>query len=163
MNKKHNLFLDLEGVIIDDWYSGIPLWENLAGIKEWIRRHKPNKVFIFSAAVWNDKDKQKAIKHLVPFIEIEIGQMIDGVISMEEATNGLKEKIGFFDSVTDALCSIGKDHLYNLWVRKFHKHECSTLIDDSFGTSMCTYIESDDMFRQTKVHIFDSVNLKYLK
>jgi hypothetical protein len=59
MNKKHNLFLDLEGVIIDDWYSGIPLWENLAGIKEWIRRHKPNKVFIFSAAVWNDKDKQK--------------------------------------------------------------------------------------------------------
>ena len=162
MNQKHNLFLDLEGVIIDDWHSGIPLWENLFGIREWIRLYKPNKIFVFSAAVWNDEDKQKAIKYLVPFIEIEIGQMIDGVISMEEACEGLVEKIGFFDSVTDILCSIGKDHLYNLWVRKFHKHEHSTLIDDSFGSCSCTYNETGDLFRQTKVDVFDSFNLRNL-
>ena len=162
MNQTHNLFLDLEGVIIDDWHSGIPLLGNLAGIKQWVKLDKPDKIFIFSAAVWNDEDKQKTIKHLVPFIEIEIGQAIDGVISMEEATNGLIEKIGFFDSVTDVLCSIGKDHLYNLWARKFHKHECSTLIDDSFGSSSCTYNEAGDLFRQTKVDIFDSNNLKKL-
>lgn len=157
-----NLFLDLEGVIIDDWFSCLPLWQNLRGIKKYIEMHKPNKIFIFSGAVWDINDKTKCENHLVPFIEREIGQQIDEVISMQDAVDRLQPKVGFFDSITDVLACFGKDHLCELYVRKFHPSERSTLIDDSFGNRHCFFRDKNCTGDRTMFTIFDSADLDML-
>ena len=154
-----NLFLDLEGVMIDEWFSCLPLWQNLKAIKKYIEIHKPKKIFIFSGAVWDNKDKVKCENHLVPFIERELGCKIDEVISMQDAVDRLQPKIGFFDSITDVLACFGKDHLCELYVRKFHPSELSTLIDDSFGSRHCLFKDANCTDIKTKFTIFDSADL----
>ena len=75
MNNKFELWLDLEGTIIDDWYKG-----NLflgRRIKDFTDEHKISKLNIFSFAIQSVFDQEKFVsrgmkKMIEDFLEVEI-------------------------------------------------------------------------------------------
>lgn len=133
---KH-LFLDLEDTVIDSWWN--PVLVNVEKIKRMIGEVSPQKIHIFSGAIWNEDDKQRFSANVQADIEKSLGIKIDSVISMADAINVSSWKTFSFSCISEALILVGKFKLFEDYCElNMGGHEC-VLLDDQCPSKTIFY------------------------
>lgn len=133
-------FFDLEETIIDSWDN--PVLCNYSLVSSFIKRNKIRDAHIFSAAIWNDHDKDIFKHELAEMLSIEFNVNFVSWISMEEVWKQTWWKTAKFDSVSDLLLSVGKNRLFEDWcINNLPENSHAILIDDSFGNT--THIDNN--------------------
>lgn len=142
------VFLDLEETVIDSWDSGLLI--NITKVKTWLSSLGIKEVSVFSAAIWNDSDKNAFNNHLkIPLEEALEVKILDWV-SMEEVWRSTSWKAVTFDSVCEMISLIGKKRMFEDWCMLENRGIHNVLLDDSFGNWR---IEHRDSF--TVIEIVD--------
>ncbi len=122
------LFLDLENTVIDSWDNLIIL--NNPEVHKNIKSISPDKVGIFSFAIWNEADKDKFFLSLMNSLNQLYNIQIDPnlVYSLEEVKQAVAGNIKL--SNNDFIKCFGKDLAFIKFSRdKFIGHDLY-LIDD---------------------------------
>lgn len=132
------LFLDLEGTVIATWDDRVLC--NIERVKSFLGDVK--EVHIFSAAIWNDKDKRVFSDDIKPFLERVLDVSIMTWPSMEDVWKTTTWKGTRFENVQEMIALIGKKRMFEDWC--FQKEQPETtciLVDDMFGNT--TLIHDD--------------------
>lgn len=148
------VFIDLEETIIESWYN--PLLMNVIKIKNILSTLEVSSVDIFSAAIWNDTDKQIFLLQMKEAIERVLGIKIINVISMEDVHVQTQWKQAKFESICEMIALIGKKRMFEDWCREKHFNEHCVLVDDSFGNSFLHNCDSGGI-----VQVIDVNNPKF--
>jgi len=90
------LFLDLEEVLIKDWYDPYCLLGKLDIIKSFCKQHDIKEAILFSAAVWNKED--------IEVFNTEIRAELEGILSI--TLEPLKMDLAFQKICTNSMISI---------------------------------------------------------
>src|SRR5574343_896140 len=82
---KQSVWLDLEDTVIDNWHSGALLHLNVANIKNFLDFVKPQKINIWSFAIWYEEQQKDFVKSgMKESLELELGYLIDRYPNVEE-------------------------------------------------------------------------------
>lgn len=131
MARVKNIFLDLEGTLIDDWDSMNLLSNQVDAVKTLLKNRNVNAVHIFSFAIHNAIDIMRFEDELKPRLESRLGVKILStpcMIEMKEADEKWR-KCRLFD-MNEFIILRGKRDAFESWVSLNHAGEESTLIDD---------------------------------
>jgi len=143
-NTKLNIFFDLEGVLIDDWYNLGILHNNIPKLKDIIEELSFNfdlePVFhIFSHAISDDNDLNLFKEQEQPWIEEEFGHIQTIFVANNENLfalsdlKGIKRILG--DMPSDLFGNIKSESFEQLVKRDF-KSQINVLIDDTVEDSI---------------------------
>lgn len=126
------VFLDLEGTVINNWDDAL-LLNKCLDIRSWLKCNRVKEVAIFSAAIWNEADKQRFEKVIKPFLEDALDVKIMEWPSMEDVWKSTTWKGVGFENVCEMISLIGKKRMFEDWCLEKERGNHSILIDDSFG------------------------------
>jgi len=155
-----NIFLDLEETVIDDWFSGVLLEDNISKIKNQINKFslKFNKekasskninLILFSAAITSKNDVLFFDENLRTILEQELDLSFNEVfLFSKENCFSLLKKINVFPDDTDILLDVfkfnQKEEVFNLISKK---NEINILFDDK--------VENKVILEDVDVDVFD--------
>ena len=132
------IFLDLEGTVIATWDDRVLC--NIERVKSFLGDVK--EVHIFSATIWDDKDKRTFAEEIKPILEQVLEVSIMTWPSMEDVWRTTTWKGTRFENVQEMIALIGKKRMFEDWC--FQKEPPKTtcvLVDDMFGNT--TLINED--------------------
>ncbi len=119
-----NLFLDLEGTLIDDLENANLLWENVHKIKEFIHNQRLASATIFSFGLLNNTDFSESLKSELESI---LGISLNVVSKQDIMAKVLADIcLNEFDFTT----IFGKDMAFVHFIRKTEKEGTFLLVDD---------------------------------
>ena len=131
MNRSKVFFFDLEETVIECWSN--PILCNKDKIISFIQQNNVEEVHIFSAAIWDDRDKSIFEKTLKSWLEDTFNIKILSWPSMTEVWKETQWKICKFENVQEIIAMIGKKRMFEDWCKiKHHKDSHCILLDDSF-------------------------------
>lgn len=122
------IFLDLEGVIIDDWFSGEPT-EHLPRIKAWLGDAK--EVGIFSFAIDNAEDVARFNQVFKPRIEAELGVKVVEVVTVAEVCRVMVKVRRVSLDLNDVKQLYGKGPSFTEWIFATKCPGTFVLLDDN--------------------------------
>lgn len=130
-------YFDLEETVIESWTD--PILVNKTTIERFIEENGIKDVHIFSAAIWNDRDKHIFERDLKSWLERVFNINIVSWPSMEDAMKETCWKGTIFENVTEFLCMLGKKRAFEDWCKmKHHRDSHCILLDDSFEDEVLT-------------------------
>ncbi len=152
-----NIFLDLEGTIINNWNEGLLI--NPQKIKNFI--HSTANVYnrsvtIFSFAIYDENDREEFVTSgMKEAIENSIDCMITNVLNVKEIQKAVYEyeKVKY-DSIFEFIQMNGKQWSFIKYCMIKHVGETSILIDDCVGS-----IDIIDRKQGTEIILH---NIKYI-
>lgn len=129
---KVNIFLDLEGTVIEQWQQ-FPTWlpTQTDAIKTFLGTQAVREVSIFSFAIHTDEEVEQFHTLMKKDMEAILCCKVVNVVSvpqMQEASERIN-KVRFFD-VSDFIQLRGKELAFHDWCHRFHVGQQSFLIDD---------------------------------
>ena len=164
MEKKLNVFLDLEETVIKDWFEPFELTMNVMFVKEQVevlkKRFGQNVSFhVFSFAVSDERDLEVFNEELRPWLESEFGEVESCFMASNENLFDLAAKKGLARSDMDMpsdLFGNMKSEAFEEFVKLNHKNEVNVLFDDVVENSEKTFFNGEmfDHENSTKVIMF---------
>lgn len=151
---KKIFYFDLEETVIESWHD--PLLCNVKKVRDFIAKNNIEQIHIFSAAIWNDRDKNTFEKSLKPFLEGVFNIEILSCPSMEDVWKETQWKTVKFDNVMEMIAMIGKKCMFEDWCKwKHHKDSHCVLLDDSFEDEIII-----NRVHNTQVEVVNIINYK---
>jgi hypothetical protein len=130
MHERDIWFLDLEETIITDFTN--PIIMNLEVVKEHFKNIGVKKVHIFSAAMWDEREKKIFTQpNFKPWLERMFEVEIETFPTMKEVMNEILWKTGTFWELTEFIAIWGKARAFQDFCRLVHPDKNCFLIDDS--------------------------------
>jgi len=127
------IFLDLEDTVIDDWSKQ---WSaeavNTEKVKEWIASINPDRVRLFSYAMWTDH----CIKDFETMYQKWLSRLLDVEFDMEDCFTTAKlyemaSRSTWFEDEQECLIMYGKDYGFQWYIQKKDYRDCVIyLLDD---------------------------------
>lgn len=132
MEEKQKVFyFDLEETLITSWVD--TLLCNKEKVEAFIKQHNVKEVHIFSAAIWDDYDKNIFEKNLKGWLEGVYNISIVSWPSMKDVWAKTNWKTVKFDNVSEFIMIIGKKRMFEDWCKLMHHRDSHCiLLDDSF-------------------------------
>lgn len=132
MEEKQKVFyFDLEETLITSWVD--TLLCNKEKVEAFIKQHNVKEVHIFSAAIWDDYDKNIFEKNLKGWLEGVYNISIISWPSMKDVWAKTNWKTVKFDNVSEFIMIIGKKRMFEDWCKLMHHRDSHCiLLDDSF-------------------------------
>lgn len=132
MEEKQKVFyFDLEETLITSWVD--TLLCNKEKVEAFIKQHNVKEVHIFSAAIWDDYDKNIFEKTLKGWLEGVYNISIVSWPSMKDVWAKTNWKTVKFDNVSEFIMIIGKKRMFEDWCKLMHHRDSHCiLLDDSF-------------------------------
>lgn len=132
MEEKQKVFyFDLEETLITSWVD--TLLCNKEKVEAFIKQHNVKEVHIFSAAIWDDYDKNIFEKNLKGWLEGVYNISIVSWPSMKDVWARTNWKTTKFDNVSEFITLIGKKRMFEDWCKLMHHRDSHCiLLDDSF-------------------------------
>lgn len=132
MEEKQKVFyFDLEETLITSWVD--TLLCNKEKVDAFIKQHNVKEVHIFSAAIWDDYDKNIFEKNLKGWLEGVYNISIVSWPSMKDVWAKTNWKTVKFDNVSEFIMIIGKKRMFEDWCKLMHHRDSHCiLLDDSF-------------------------------
>ena len=126
-----NMFLDLEGTVIEDWDSFRLMTENIRSIRHALEHRKIKEVHIFSFAIHDEADVARFVSELQPTLERHLQVPIVGVHTIQEMKHVDEVWRGcrLFD-MSEFILLRGKQGAFESWAASKHPGQSSALIDD---------------------------------
>lgn len=123
-----NVFLDLEGTVIDSWGAARAM--NHDKVRAFLKLMDGAKVHCFSFAVHNSRDKGVFDTQLRPWLERELGVQFVSCPSVQDQIDFHRSKGVFFDNVNDFINDMGKVNAFEAWVAGNFPGTNNVLVDD---------------------------------
>lgn len=124
-------YFDLEETLIDSWVD--TLLCNKEKVEAFIKQHNVKEVHIFSAAIWDDYDKNIFEKNLKGWLEGVYNISIVSWPSMKDVWAKTNWKTVKFVNVSEFIMIIGKKRMFEDWCKLMHHRDSHCiLLDDSF-------------------------------
>lgn len=127
------IFLDLEETVIDDWSKQ---WMaeavNTSKVKEWIASINPDRVRLFSYAMWTDH----CIKDFETMYQKWLSRLLDVEFDMEDCFTTKKlydmaSRSTWFADEQECLLMYGKDYGFQWYIQQKDYRDCVIyLLDD---------------------------------
>ena len=153
---KKIFYFDLEGTVIEDWHD--PLLCNVQKVRDFIAKNEINEIHIFSAAIWNERDKNVFFKSMKQCLEGAFAVQIVSWPSMEEVWKNTQWKAVKFDDVMEMIAMIGKKRMFEDWCKwMHHKDSHCFLLDDSFDDEVLI-----NTVLNTRIEVVNIINYKIL-
>lgn len=132
MEEKQKVFyFDLEETLITSWVD--TLLCNKEKVEAFIKQHNVKEVHIFSAAIWDDYDKNIFEKNLKGWLEGVYNISIVSWPSMKDVWAKTNWKTVKFVNVSEFIMIIGKKRMFEDWCKLMHHRDSHCiLLDDSF-------------------------------
>lgn len=135
--KKKVFYFDLEETLITSWVD--TLLCNKEKVEAFIKQHNVKEVHIFSAAIWDDYDKNIFEKNLKEWLEGVYNISIVSWPSMKDVWAKTNWKTVKFDNVSEFIMLIGKKRMFEDWCKIMHHSDSHCiLLDDSFEEEILT-------------------------
>jgi hypothetical protein len=122
------IYLDLEGVLIDDWHTG-DATDHLAKIKSWLSGQ--TEVGIFSFAIDGATDVARFNQVMRPWIESTLGVRVVDVPTLTDISKVLGRTRCIVLTLDDTRQLYGKGIAFAEWVFATQSHGTFTLLDDN--------------------------------
>lgn len=130
-DKKTNVFLDLEGTIIDTWGSNETLQRHVEPIKLFLQMSKVTQIQIFSFAIYNVQDQDQFIDRLKGGLEKTLGvEIIKWPNMIQMMSVDMRVRSTRLDDIHEFVLLRGKEGAFESWATRHHAGETSILIDD---------------------------------
>ncbi len=132
MEEKQKVFyFDLEETLITSCVD--TLLCNKEKVEAFIKQYNVKEVHIFSAAIWDDYDKNIFEKNLKEWLEGVYNISIISWPSMKDVWAKTNWKTVKFDNVSEFIMIIGKKRMFEDWCKLIHHRDSHCiLLDDSF-------------------------------
>lgn len=106
---------------------------NKQKVEAFIRQNNVKEVHIFSAAIWDERDKTTFEKNLKTWLENVFNISILSWPSMYDVWQETQWKRFAFDSVSELISKVGKKRMFEDWCKIMHHRDTHCiLLDDSF-------------------------------
>lgn len=128
-----NVFLDLEGTIIDNWFDRNVLPDHIISIRHWLNQHHVTHINVLSYAVHSNhtlekKVAEQLVRWIFPFIQtVTIFSIEDLCVILKHCCNLLLNELDFFELFSDK-----RWLLMNIYDQLSPNDQYIVLIDDSF-------------------------------
>ena len=129
------IYLDLEGVIIDDWFNGNPT-SHMPKIKAWLRGAK--EVGVFSFAIDNADDLRRFDKLFRPWIESSLGVRVVDVPTVADVARVMVKVRRVSLGLNDVKQLYGKGMSFAEWVFATKGDGLFVLLDDNVSNREIT-------------------------
>ena len=131
ISKQKIFYFDLEETVITSWEEALLC--NKHKVDSFIAQNDVKEIHIFSAAIWNDRDKEVFEKQLKNWLENIFDVKILSWPSMTDVWKETNWKMVKFENVMELISTIGKKRMFEDWCKiKHHRDSHCVLLDDSF-------------------------------
>ena len=133
-----NIFLDLEGTIIDLWSN--PVLVNNAEMRQFLTANAVTEVRLFSFAVWSEFDQNVFNTQMKAFLEDKLSVKIldcPTVFDFMKADTKVTGVNWWQDDIHDFITMRGKVDAFRSWCRLHFDRQENILIDDVVPNLVC--------------------------
>lgn len=151
-----NVFLDLEGTVIEQWQQFPTFLPKQCGkIRQWMKDRVVTSVSVFSFAIHTDEERDQFWECIAGDLERILDCKVDTVITvpMMQVASEAINKVRFFD-VTDFIQMRGKDMAFHDWCHKHCQCQESVLFDDVVPNRVT--VDADDGVIVSTINILKS-------
>lgn len=125
------IFVDLEGTVIEDWDSGRLMIDHIQAIQHLLTSRQVAEIHIFSFAIHNSTDQERFALEIQPHLESRLGVRIVGVPTIVEMMEVDRQwRQCRLDDLTEFILIRGKQGAFESWAAMKHPGGSTTLIDD---------------------------------
>jgi hypothetical protein len=137
-----NVFLDLEGTVIDTWHSGMLI--NSAQVREWLAAMSVKRVHIFSFAVTNDADQAWFWKNIAPSLRRALDIDIIDCPTVQDFQRADLMVTGVkWENTMEFITVRGKQDAFRSWCKLNYDSLHNILLDDTVPNLYMNWVDSN--------------------